>query len=315
MKEVAIVLATYNGGKYLREQLDSILNQTYKNIKVYIHDDKSNDNTLSIIHEYELKSKYSCKIKLISSNSLGYPECFINTLVSIPKSDYYAFCDQDDVWNNTKIENAVKAIEKHGDEGVASLFYSAVDYYDGNLNYVRKARFVNKHKPVVSVYTLQELLLGGEAMGMTFLFNNKVRDVFLELASNGTADFKDTFIKIYCASCGKVIYSYKPCAKYRRHSEATTVRMNPSGKMQRLINMSKKIFIDVDGMESIQTSVNYIKDNYYSRVLDDNKKLIDTFSAPNSFGKRIKKVLWTSRFRLKIIDEIGYRLAFLIGRI
>ncbi len=315
MEEVAIIVATYNGGKYLREQLDSIVNQTYKNIKVYIHDDGSKDNTLEIINEFVEKSSPKCTFQLLESQPFGYPQCFIHTLLQVPRASYYAFCDQDDVWNPSKIEDGVKAMEKYGDESQATLFYSAVDYYDGELNYIRSARFANKKKPVTSIYSLQEMLLGGEAMGMTFLFNNKVRDVFSEIVKENGSDFKDTFIKIYCAACGKVIYSYKPCAKYRRHSNATTVGMNPSGKLQRVVNMSKKIFIDKDGMESIQSSVNYICTHFHNRIKPDNKEIMSAFAEPNSAKKRMKKIFWNGRFRLKLVDELGYRFAFLIGRI
>ena len=315
MEDVAIILATYNGEKYLREQLDSLITQTYKDIKIYIHDDGSSDNTVSIIEEYVKKSKLGCKIELVDNTPLKYPQCFIHTLLSIPRADYYAFCDQDDVWNNTKIEDGIKALKKFGSENNASLYYAAVDYYDGKLNYIRGARFANKKKPITSLYSLQELLLGGEAMGMTFVFNNKVRDVFAELIDDGETDFKDTFIKLYCAACGNVIYSYKPCAKYRRHSSATTVGMNPAGKFNRLINMSKKIFIDKDGMESIQSSINYIGKRYSRQIKAENSRIIEVFSQPNSLSKRINKVLWPKRFRLRLLDEIGYRFAFLFGRI
>lgn len=315
MEDVAVILATYNGEKYIREQLNSLINQTYGKIRVYIHDDGSSDSTVDIIKEYLLLNIPNCSFQLVDQCSLGYPQCFIHTLVTIPKASYYAFCDQDDVWNDTKIEDAVEAIKRYGNDECATLYYAAVDYYDGELKYIRGARFANKKKSVVSEYSLQELLFGGEAMGMTFVFNNKVRDVFAEIIMNGATDFKDTFIKIYCAACGKVIYSFKPCAKYRRHSEATTVGMNPAGKFRRLTNMIIKIFIDKDGMKSIQSSVNYINLRMNGRVLPHNKVLIDTFSQPNSFSKRIRKTFWPGRFRLKLIDEIGYRFAFLIGRI
>ena len=315
MEKVAIVVATYNGEKYLREQLESLRTQSYQNIAVYIHDDGSSDSTIDIINEYIAKSHPGCTFELLDQQSLRYPQCFIHTLLSIPEADYYAFCDQDDVWNKSKIADAVKALNKFGDKNLATLFYSAVDYYDGELNFIRGPRFVNKKKPIVSVYSLQELLLGGEAMGMTFVFNNQVRKVFNELVANGATDFKDTFIKIYCASCGRVIYSYKPCAKYRRHSDATTVGMNPAGKMQRIINMSKKIFIEKDGMESIQSSINYIQEQYKDKVFPENRSVLQCFAQPNTLQKRLKKCLSIKRYRLRLTDEIGYRIAFLLGRI
>ena len=76
-----------NSWKVLRKQ-------TYKNIKVYIHDDGSSDKTLDIIKEYVEHKRGTIEFELFSKKSLRYPMCFINTLLEIPKADYYAFCDQ-----------------------------------------------------------------------------------------------------------------------------------------------------------------------------------------------------------------------------
>ncbi len=315
IKKVAIILATFNGERYLKEQLDSLCRQTYCNIDVYVHDDMSADNTMSLINEYIEREYKGIKFIFVDQSKLGYPQCFIKTLLSIPLYDYYAFCDQDDVWFDNKIEKAIKALEAFGTNSEPSLYYAAVDYYDSNLNYIRGARFVNTNLSEITNYSLQDMLLGGEAMGMTFLFNNRVRDALEETVKRGGNDFKDTFIKLYCAACGNIIYSYFPCAKYRRHSGATTVKMNPAGKLQRTMGMIKKIFIDRDGLQSIQQSVDFIYKQYVHNIKPENIELISLFSSPSTFAKKIKKVFWRKRFRLRLIDEIGYRVAFLIGRI
>ena len=85
--------------------MESLRKQTYKNIKVYIHDDGSSDKTLDIIKEYVEHKRGTIEFELFSKKSLRYPMCFINTLLEIPKADYYAFCDQDDVWNEDKIRH------------------------------------------------------------------------------------------------------------------------------------------------------------------------------------------------------------------
>lgn len=314
MDSVAIIMSTYNGEKYIYEQLESLRHQTYKNIDVYIHDDGSSDKTIDIIKAFITENGLSTYY-LLNDEKKGYPACFINTLLKIPQHDYYAFCDQDDIWYEDKIEKAVAGIKKYEKKQKPCLFYSAVDYYDGNLNYMRSARFINTKKNKVDVYSLNEMLLGGEAMGMTFLFNNILREKMRFVYKNNGCDFKDTFMKIYTAACGTVVYSYEPCAKYRRHSEATTVGMNPATKISRLLNMSKKIFIERDGMASIQDSVNYIKLYLFNDVTIPNRKLINCFSQPNSIRKKLNKIFWRKRFRLILADEIGYRFAFLLGRI
>ena len=106
--EIAIFLSTYNGSRYLKKQLDSIANQTYIDlIHLYIRDDGSSDSTLDII------SKYSCKmnITVILGDNVGpaksFWELFTNKDIM---ADYYAFCDQDDIWDKDKVEKGVKAL-------------------------------------------------------------------------------------------------------------------------------------------------------------------------------------------------------------
>ena len=100
MDKIDILLATYNGEKFLREQLDSILNQTYKNFNLIISDDGSEDKTLQILKEYQEKDNRV--IVYNHKKNLGVISNFEFLLEKV-NSKYFMFSDQDDVWNNTKI--------------------------------------------------------------------------------------------------------------------------------------------------------------------------------------------------------------------
>ena len=102
-KKVAVVLSTYNGEKYVKEQLDSILKQTYKNVEIIVRDDGSKDSTVEIIKEYQEKHK---NIKLVVGENLGFIKSFFE-LLKIAEADYYSYADQDDIWVKNKIELAV----------------------------------------------------------------------------------------------------------------------------------------------------------------------------------------------------------------
>lgn len=122
MKSVAVLLSSYNGEKYIKSQIDSLLNQTYSNMKIYIRDDCSTDNTLSIIKSYS-----DDRIVIVESDkNIGYPGGFYELLRLCDKEDYYSFCDQDDVWNPEKVERAVKKLEQL-DESKPNLYFAA--YY------------------------------------------------------------------------------------------------------------------------------------------------------------------------------------------
>ncbi|MHB9334492.1 glycosyltransferase, partial [Fusobacterium polymorphum] len=103
--KIEILMATYNGEKYVGEQIDSIIHQTYKNWKLLIRDDNSTDKTLEILKEYEKKDK---RIKIIEDKkgNLGFVKNF-EELLNNSKEDWVMFSDQDDYWLENKIEKYV----------------------------------------------------------------------------------------------------------------------------------------------------------------------------------------------------------------
>ena len=110
-KKVVILMATYNGQKYLKCQLDSIIQQTYRNWQLIIRDDCSKDNTVKIIQEYEKKDD---RIKVIDNEgkNLGAIGNFFELIKKAPDASYYAFSDQDDYWHEDKIEKAVERTDE-----------------------------------------------------------------------------------------------------------------------------------------------------------------------------------------------------------
>lgn len=110
MKTVSVVMATYNGEKYLREQLDSIINQTYPIHEIIIQDDCSIDGTIAIIEEYA--REYSNIMFFVNDNNLGINQNF-KTAVMRATGDFIALSDQDDIWFPDKIEEEMKAIGSH----------------------------------------------------------------------------------------------------------------------------------------------------------------------------------------------------------
>ena len=111
---VSVAMATYNGEPFLREQLDSIYNQTYKNIQVLVTDDCSDDKTVHILEEYKIR--YGLQY-YVNDKTLGAVRNFERAL-SFCKGEYIALSDQDDIWFREKIDNLVNEI------GDCSLIFS-----------------------------------------------------------------------------------------------------------------------------------------------------------------------------------------------
>ncbi|MCH3933478.1 MAG: glycosyltransferase [Leuconostoc mesenteroides] len=130
---VAVLMSTYNGEDYLAEQINSILNQTYQNIHLFIRDDGSTDNTMSIIEEFIRNPKVSV---IKSGDNLGYKNSFLmllKTVVDLKKNyKYFSFSDQDDVWLKDKILVSIKKLEK--DDSKYRIYFSGLTFVDSKLN-------------------------------------------------------------------------------------------------------------------------------------------------------------------------------------
>lgn len=103
-QNILVLMSTFNGEKFIREQIESILAQENVNIKLLVRDDGSTDKTLDILNEYKNKGKLNYYI----GKNLGPQLSFMHLLQNAPYCEYYAFADQDDVWLKDKLSTAIK---------------------------------------------------------------------------------------------------------------------------------------------------------------------------------------------------------------
>lgn len=134
LPKVAVLLATYNGGLYLKDQLDSIFKQDGIDFDLFISDDNSSDQTLSIINDYQKKYKNIFLIKQLRPQ--GAAQNFYNLIeqVNVNKYDYFSLADQDDVWPPHKISRSIYCLNNNRADGYSSdfLFFhdkSSINYY------------------------------------------------------------------------------------------------------------------------------------------------------------------------------------------
>ena len=126
-EQIDVLMATYNGEKYLEEQINSILNQTYRNIRLIISDDCSKDNTREILKQYEENDE---RIKVYyQEENLGYIRNF-EFLLNKVENEIYMLSDQDDVWLPQKIEKSYELLKQEN----ADLVFGDLEVVDENLN-------------------------------------------------------------------------------------------------------------------------------------------------------------------------------------
>ena len=189
-KSVCIVLPTYNGGKYLAKQLDSILEQTWPNCSVYIRDDGSTDETVEIAQWY-CRSNSSIHLIQDSIGNLGCPNSFYEIIKRVPEYDYYAFADQDDIWKTDKIERAVRAIENSGDK-VPTVYFSSFSYVNEDGETIRESAPQDKY------LSFHNTLFYTPGLGFTIVFNRLACRAFILEVDPGN-EMHDRWL-IRCAS-------------------------------------------------------------------------------------------------------------------
>lgn len=136
---VNILISTYNGEKYIGQQIDSILQQTYQDYHIFIRDDGSTDHTVEIVQKLLKERHLSNNVTFIKGRNVGFRLSFYDLLRKSPKGDFWAFCDQDDYWYPDKLANAIDWFQKQEDhEEIPMLYHGGVMIGDEDLYPIQK---------------------------------------------------------------------------------------------------------------------------------------------------------------------------------
>jgi glycosyltransferase involved in cell wall biosynthesis len=226
---VAILLCTYNGSQYLEEQLDSINAQTHQNWIVIASDDGSSDQTLEILQRYKVKW-HSKKLTIRSGPQKGFCQNFLS-LACDPeiRADYYAFCDQDDVWLPNKLKVALGNI-------------SANQSIDVPYLYCGRTKYVNEHlKPLgmsplfVFPPSFRNALVQSIAGGNTMIFNQSAKSLVEQAGPLKVASHDWWIYQLITGAEGVVFYDPVPQLLYRQHEYALVGGNNSfSARMERI---------------------------------------------------------------------------------
>jgi glycosyltransferase involved in cell wall biosynthesis len=213
---VDILMATYNGEKYLKDQIDSILNQTYTDWKLYIRDDGSNDNTLNIINEYI--EKYRSKIILIKDDKSGLgAKLNFGELLKYSTSEYCMFSDQDDIWLEDKIKLTLEEMKRvEANNNLPILVHTDLKVVDNNINIISDSFF--KYQNISPKHNkLNNLLVLNTVTGCTIMMNKQLVELCREVPKE--CILHDWWIALVASGLGIVSTLYKPTILYRQHGD------------------------------------------------------------------------------------------------
>ncbi|MFT7009302.1 MAG: glycosyltransferase involved in cell wall biosynthesis [Colwellia sp.] len=203
---IDVLLATYNGELFLKEQIDSILNQEMVEVRLLVRDDGSTDSTLDILNQY---SDERLSIITDGLGNLGVAENF-RVLMKNSTSEYIFFSDQDDIWLPNKVITLIEEISKHNqDEPLLS--YSFGNVVDKNLNQINDFITIESH-----IKTMSDILfINGGIQGCAMAINKQLLDLYL--SNNIKPYMHDQLITLLAIGFGQISFVNKPLFLYRQH--------------------------------------------------------------------------------------------------
>lgn len=210
---IAILMSTYNGEKFLDKQLESIAMQTVaQDITLYIRDDGSTDSTFDIIENWKNKIHIVLYKGKNAGPAMSFWKLLINTEI---QADYYAFCDQDDIWDKNKVEESIKALT------------------EGYCLTICNSRLIDQNDSVIApkyivdtpVFSYQSLFISGIAQGCAMTFTNEFRKYICDKKIS-CIPMHDIIINLYALSFGKVKWLETPLFGYRVHSNNVVAKEN-----------------------------------------------------------------------------------------
>jgi glycosyltransferase involved in cell wall biosynthesis len=301
MPETTIVLATYNGEKYLVDFLDSLRAQSYQNFDIVVSDDCSTDNTISIIESFHGKLNIS-----ISRNQMNIgPSLNFSRAMETATGNFIAFADQDDVWQSNKLMSMVELIKALDNEQPA-LVFSDLEIVDEKLNTISDSFFASKKSSACR--HIGDFIISNHIPGCSMLINQPLRKLGLPVPS----EFKmhDWWFAMVAAAFGTIRFLDKPMVRYRQHGGNAIgadikTKETTRSKLLRLAAsplaiIQKRISILQSQAQTINNNITAFSDRFYGSMDVAQSPVIFAFQHKRFIFSRIKILASAERGESKL---------------
>lgn len=299
MEKIAVLMSTYNGEKYLKQQIDSILRQNVNaKVDLWVRDDGSNDTTCDILKSYAEAGK----LNWYNGKNLHSASSFMNLIKNVKDYDYYAFADQDDIWEVNKLKIGLEKIRDFNK--IPTLFFSNASLVDAELNPI--GRNVYRNYPKLDFDTL---CCAGGLLGCTMVFNDKLAESLRITPDKVNIIMHDFYAAQVCKALnGKIIYSHQPLVKYRQHSNnvvGVSVGML-STLRDRISEITQKPSVGIADQARVVLSV-YKEIEYSKRIW-----LMKVEKYEESLFNRLSLAFSSRTHYINLNNSIKIRLAILL---
>jgi glycosyltransferase involved in cell wall biosynthesis len=309
--KIIILMATYNGEKYLAEQLESIQSQTYQSWNLFVRDDGSKDKTLDILNHY---ARQDNRISILANNGqrLGCCGNFSLLMEQSSDADYVMFCDQDDVWMPTKIQTTLEAM-LHLEARYSNLplmVYTDLQVVDDCLNPIANS-FMTYQAIDPRRNQLHDVLVTNPVAGCTALLNKALVQLAIPIPTDALGH--DCWCSLVASAFGKLEHLSTPLINYRQHvsNNVGAYSFNFRYILKRTLS-----FINVNSTEPKNTMIRSIAqaDSFLSRYVDklDAHSLrtvrMYTTLLEDTFWNRRIKIIKYKFFRHGVMRNLGLML-------
>ena len=297
-EEVCILMSTYNGEKYIKEQIESLLKQRDINVKIIVRDDGSSDSTTDILEDFKNKGI----LEWYSGKNLKSAKSFYDLIMKAPQSKYYAFCDQDDVWSEDKLKKAVDML-KNSPENKPAVYSCPLALVDENLNAI-----VNNRKDKYSSET-GACLISNNVAGCTMVFNQALLNMLRIHIPEKMTMHDDWAYKVAVFTGADVYRDSKSYIKYRQHSN------NVIGAQTKISSKIKRRLKRIKDKKNVRLNqLIEIYDVYKDFMPEKNKELVECIVYYKKNLKRKILLLKNKKISTKFRDiNFFYRIDVIFG--
>lgn len=306
MQKILILLSTYNGEKYLREQLASFLIQRGVESQLLVRDDGSSDSTIAILQKFR-EDNPEVVVEILKGNNMGSTASFCELMREAYTNysneyDFFAFADQDDYWLVDKLWKAVQKLDQL-DNSKPNMYCSDKIIVDSHLEAIPGIR------PAKVELTKGRALARNIATGCTMVFNKRALELFV-IRKTEFIKIHDHAIFLICSFLGNVIYDENAYIKYRQHGNNQLGGMDTFRDRMR-DRFKKKGKLNEHLLERTATA---FRDTYLDLLSDADKSLINVMSEyRNSFSNRLRLLFSKEIAKESFEDNIFFKMKVLFG--
>ena len=298
---IDIVMATYNGAKYVDEQLRSLTRQTYKDWRCLVHDDGSTDGTQDIVRAW---AKNDARVVLVPDKQTGFgPAKHFIHILQYSDAEYVMFADQDDIWLEHKVATMLKAAEEAHFSGAGVVYANALPWNP------ERGVIARKNTLFYPTNLRDTLFLNSGIQGASALFNAAMRKILLTPLDYYA--MHDHVLLLAGLTLGQVVYIDEPLMYYRQHEDNVTDHA-PGSKRKKVTLMWANRHVPVvsrahlEGLRAFYT-------RFEDRLSEEDKRTIETFLELPQYGfcKRLRTI---RRNRFTLLGSRGLLLTKLFIR-